>query len=115
MNNTVYAAAGDLEITPLGGAAAITNIGSLISAVIGAFFLIAFVIAFVMIVLGGVEWVTSGGDKEHVQKARDRITHALIGLAIVAGAWAIMTLVQAFFGISILGGFDLPSAVNTKP
>jgi len=37
-----------------------------------------------MLVWGGIQWVTSGGDKENTQKARDRITHALVGVALIA-------------------------------
>jgi len=90
----------------------IANVGDLIGAAVGSAFLIAFLLVFTMLVWGGIQWITSGGDKDNTQKARDRITHALVGLAVVAGAWALMKLVEFFFGISILGGFDLPSAAK---
>lgn len=94
------------------GVDSVKNIGNLIGAGIGAAFLISFLLVFVMLVWGGIQWVTSGGDKENTQKARDRITHALVGVAIIAGAWALMKLVEFFFGIDILGGFNLPSAAG---
>lgn len=111
--STVFAAgSGSIDITPKGGLDAIKNIGDLISATIGAAFLISFLLVFVMLVWGGVQWITSGGDKENTQKAKDRITHALVGLAIIAGAWALMQVIEFFFGISILGGLTLPSAAQ---
>ena len=99
-------------MVPLGDVNRIDNIGDLISAGIGSAFLISFLLVFVMLVWGGIQWVTSGGDKENTQKARDRITHALVGVAIIAGAWALMKVVEFFFGISILGGISLPSAAQ---
>lgn len=111
MIHTVFAV-GDLTIQPAGGADAVKNIGDLLSASIGSIYLIAFLITFIMLALGGIAWVTSGGDKEQVEKARNRITNALIGLAIVASTWAVMQIAEHFFGISILNGIQLPSAVD---
>ena len=54
-----------------------------------------------MLVWGGIQWIMSGGDKAKTEEARNRITAALVGLAIVASAWAIMKLVEYFFGLNI--------------
>lgn len=112
---TVFAGSGKINLDPNQGdanLAKIGNIGDLIGAAVGSAFLIAFLLVFTMLVWGGIQWITSGGDKDNTQKARDRITHALVGLAVVAGAWALMKLVEFFFGINILGGFTLPSAAK---
>lgn len=80
----------------------ITNIGKLISSVIGVALLIAGVLVFAMLVWGGIQWIMSGGDKAKTEEARNRITAALVGLAIVAAAWAVMKLIEYFFGINVL-------------
>ena len=80
---------------------AIENIGSLISSVIGVALILAGILVFAMLVWGGVQWIMSGGDKAKTEEARNRITAALVGLAIVASAWAIMKLVEYFFGLNI--------------
>ena len=111
--STVYAqGSGTINITAKGGIDEVQNVGDLISAGIGTAFLISFLLVFVMLVMGGVQWITSGVDKENTQKAKDRLTSALVGLAIIGGAWALMKLIEFFFGISILGGFTLPSATQ---
>jgi len=88
----------------------ITEIGSLISAVVGTLLIVAALITFVYLILGGIQWITSGGDKTAMEAARNKITHAIVGLVIVGSAWAIMALVQNFLGISIIGsgGINLP-------
>lgn len=111
INSFSVALAENLTITPK-GVTLIPNLGSFISAGAGAIFLIAFIIFLAMLIWGGIGWLTSGSDKENTQKARDRITNALIGVAIVASAWAVTRAVEWFFGVKILNGIQLPSAVQ---
>ena len=86
----------------------IINIGTLISAGIGIAMIGAALLAFAYLVWGGFEWITSGGDKAGMEAARNRITAALVGLVIVAAAWAITKLIETFFGITILGNITIP-------
>ena len=75
---------------------------NLLRAVITGVMVIAAIVFFFMLIVGGIRWITSGGDKTQTESARGQITAALIGLVIVFSAWAIVTLVNAFFGINIL-------------
>ncbi len=81
----------------------IGELGTLLSAVVGALLIIAALLAFFFLILGGIQWITSGGDKTGMEAARNKITHAIVGLIIVGAAWAIMILVQNFLGITIIG------------
>lgn len=60
------------------------------------------VISFFMLLIGGVQWIMAGGDKEGTEKARKRITAALVGLAIVFSAYALLFIIQSLFGIEVL-------------
>lgn len=82
----------------------IGDLGQLISALVGTLLIIAALLAFFFLILGGIQWITSGGDKAGMEAARNKITHAIVGLIIVGAAWAIMILVQNFLGVSIIGG-----------
>ena len=64
---------------------------------------------FFILVIGGIKWILSGGDKAHTEGARNQITAALVGLVIVFSAWAIIQLINTFFGVNILK-LDLPKA-----
>jgi hypothetical protein len=88
------------EVTK-GGFFAYTCIGKLVGNVIGVAFILAAVAAFVLLVLGGLNWLTSGGDKAKIETAQKMISNALIGLAIVAASYAIYSLVLDFFGIDL--------------
>lgn len=87
----------------------ITDIGVLISRVISVAFIIAGILTFALLVMGGIEWLTSGGDKTKTENARNRITAAIVGLAIVAASWALMKLIAYFFGVDVFeGNINIP-------
>lgn len=88
----------------------ITDLGQLISAAVGTLLILSALLAFVFLILGGIQWITSGGDKAAMEAARNKITHAIVGLIIVGAAWAIMVLVQNFLGFNIVGseGITIP-------
>ncbi len=75
--------------------------GGIVSGLIRGALVVAAVIFFFMLVIGGIRWIASGGDKGQTEAARNQITAALVGLVIVFAAWAIAQLIQVFFGINI--------------
>jgi hypothetical protein len=81
----------------------------IISGAISLVLIVVALVFFFILVMGGLRWVTSGGDEKKVGEARAQITNALIGLAIVFAAWAIMKLIGTVFGIDILGNLAIPS------
>ena len=82
----------------------ISNIVQVIQAIIRFILLLAFIIAFIMLLVGGIRWILAGGDEKSVEKARNTITAALIGLVVVLVAYAIIRLVEAFFKVQIISG-----------
>jgi hypothetical protein len=53
------------------------------------------------LIWGAIDWIISEGDKTKYENARNKITHALIGLAITASVWLIWNLVLYFTGICV--------------
>ncbi len=84
------------------------NVGKFISATLTMVFIFTALAAFVYLVWGGIQWITSGGDKTATEAARNRIQAAILGLFIVFAAWAIMLVVGGFFGIN-LTNLTIPS------
>lgn len=68
---------------------------------------IAGTVTIFMLLWGGFEYVTAGGDKEAAQRAAKRMTNAFIGLALILSLFAIITIIQTLFGIPILN-FNIP-------
>ena len=86
------------------------NFGSLVGLAISFILIVASVAFFFILVLGGIKWITSGGDKGKTEAARNQITAGLVGLVIVFAAWAILTLIESFFGVN-LRSFTIPGTV----
>lgn len=74
---------------------------NLISALIRLTLVVAAIVFFFILVIGGIQWIASGGDKAQTEAARNRITAALVGLVIVFAAWAIVALIKTFFNVDI--------------
>lgn len=84
-------------------------IGDLISRMIRFAMILGTLTCFLYLVLAGYEWMTAGGDKAKVESARNRITQALVGLAIIASAYAIIIVIEKFLGITVFSGpIELP-------
>lgn len=58
--------------------------------------IVAGVAAVIYIVLGGLAFITAGGDQQKIATARSRVFGGVIGLAVIALAWAIVSLVTKF-------------------
>lgn len=101
--SAVPAFAQDIKI---GGAkpAGLTDftIPDLVIGIVRLLFVAASVIFFIWLLIGGIQWILSGGDKQKTEAARNQITSALVGLVIVFSAWAIAQLLKTLFGIDIL-------------
>jgi len=69
------------------------KLNNIIRLVINIFSLIVGVIAVVMIIIGGLKYITSGGDSGNVTGAKNTILYAVVGLVVVALAQFIVRFV----------------------
>lgn len=116
---TKYLAAGGIDFTTIttpggyqpgvgaGGAASaieklISNILVILTIVAG----LAFVLYFL---LGGLNWITAGGDKGKIDKAKGMMTNGAIGLIVIALSYSITWIIGKALGINILN----PAAILT--
>lgn len=51
---------------------------------------VAVILAIVLMMIGGFQWMTSGGNAEGVSAGKKRITHAVTGLALALGSYVIL-------------------------
>lgn len=52
--------------------------------------------------MGGISWITAGGDKGKVEEAQHKITNAVMGMAFLVAVVAIVTLLSWVFGFDLL-------------
>ncbi len=104
MKNLLAAAPGitNPAIGDLGKNTGVSFFQQLLPTLIGLMLTVGAIVFFFMILFGAIQWILSGGDKASVEAARGRITQALIGIIVLFSVFAIIKLVENFFGISIL-------------
>jgi hypothetical protein len=56
----------------------------------------------IFLIWGGIDLLTSEGDKEKYKNAQNKITHALMGMALLAASFAIMQVVATVFKVDLL-------------
>ncbi len=77
----------------------IKDIGLFITRLVSNILIISAIMAFGFLLWGAVNWIMSQGDKAKVEEARNRITAALMGLALVAVVYLLWRIAIYFLGI----------------
>lgn len=60
------------------------------------------VLSLVFLIIGGIMWITSGGNKEGLAKAKSAVTYALVGLVLGLGSFIILRILGDFFGFDLI-------------
>jgi len=91
----------------------VNNALDVVRGIVQFILIVAFIAAFVFLLIGGIRWIIAGGDEKAVAGARGTITAALIGLVIVLVAYAIIRLVEIFFNVNIVTtGVTIPNITS---
>lgn len=94
--------------TPTSGLAAfntadpLTSTEVLFSQIIGFITLLGGMVFIVMFLNGAFKWIAGGEDASKIQKARDLMVQAVIGLIVMVAGYAIIGLVGSVVGFDML-------------
>lgn len=89
------------------------DIGTLINNVLTFIFIVCSLMVFFYLIWGGLDWITSGGDKGKTEKARNKMVAAIVGLIIVLASYAAVNLIVRFFTANSLN--ELLQQFSTGP
>ena len=70
---------------------------NLVSVVLG----FAGIALFLMLVVGGYKYITSGGDPKSVESAKNTLTYAIVGIVLLASAYLILRFIGVFTGAGV--------------
>jgi hypothetical protein len=71
--------------------------GNVVSVVLG----LAGIVLFIMLILGGFSYITSGGDPKKVESARNTLTYAIGGMIFIALAYLLLKFIEVFTGVPV--------------
>lgn len=67
--------------------------GNTVGAALTTVYIIAGMVAVIVIVIAGIRYVTANGDSSHIQSAKNTILYAVVGLVVIIAAAAITQFV----------------------
>lgn len=95
------------------GSCAINDVASiyclvpLFRSIVGAVTSLAGVALFIMILVGGFNFLFSGGDQKKLEAARGTITQAITGIVVMTSAYLIISLIARFTGVESITEFQI--------
>lgn len=84
-----------------GDVATIKGLEAVFSNVITIALAMGGVAVFVMFLIGGFKFLTSGGDPKAIEAAKGTLTHAIIGLVVLVLAFTILQFIKYFTGVDV--------------
>ena|GEM_PF-1040808 len=88
------------------------NAGGIVGAVVQVILILAIIITLFFLVLGGIRWMTSGGDQAKIAGARGQIIAALVGLVIALLSFAAVSFVVYFVTGQSTLNFTIPRLID---
>lgn len=92
------------------GIATLACVESVIKIILNIAVRLAGIATFVMLLVGGFQYLTAGGDPKKTQAASSTLSYAIFGLVAVLAAWFILLFVEKFTGVTVTK-FSLPFKV----
>lgn len=81
--------------------AKISNFENIFANIVNVAGILLGIVFFLMMVMGGIRYLMSGGDPKALAAAKGTITWAIIGLAIFTLSFTILLLIKAFTGVDV--------------
>jgi len=81
--------------------ATISDLSVLFKNVVGYALGFAGIVLFILLIIGGFKYITSGGDPKAVEGARKTLTSAIAGLIIILLSYLILLLITNITGVDV--------------
>ncbi len=101
-------------VTTITGDTTSTQFGKILSSVVTVLTIVGGLAFVIFFTLGGLKWLTAGGDKAKVSEAQTQMTQGVIGLVAMVAALFVTGIVGGVLGIDFLNPFKTLSALWTN-
>ena len=81
--------------------AKISDLGSVFKNVVGYALGFAGIVFFILLLVGGFKFITSGGDPKALEGAKKTLTSAIVGLVVILVSYLILVLIKNITGVDV--------------
>lgn len=85
----------------MGDVATIADLGGIIKNLFGYALGLAGIVLFILLLVGGFQFITSGGDPKATDGAKKTITSAIIGLIVILVSYIILVIIRNITGVDV--------------
>lgn len=78
------------------------SLSSVIQFAVSVLLFAAIVLSLIFLILGGLKWILSQGDKKNLEEAKKTVTYAIVGLLLVLLSFFIINFIGFAFNVSLL-------------
>ncbi len=83
------------------GVATIQGLEGLFSNVVSVILGFGGIVLFILLLVGGFNYLTSGGDPKKIEGAKATLTYAIIGIVVLVLAFLILRLIETLTGAKV--------------
>jgi len=91
-----------VELESLAPSRSLTTYGVLVTAIVKNAFVLAGIISFLILIIGGFNVIVAAGDAKKAEQGKTAITGALTGLILVLGSFWIVQIIEVITGLKLL-------------
>ena len=81
--------------------AQISDLQKVFASLVSAILSFAGIVLFILLVVGGFKFITSGGDPKAVEGAKKTISYAILGLVLLLVSYLILVLIREITGAPV--------------
>lgn len=89
----------------------LSNSSGVVGNIITVLLIFAVIVALIFLIVGGIRWIMSSGDKAKLDSARGTVTAAIVGLILAFSAYFILNIIVYLFTGSAILKFKIPTIV----
>lgn len=104
MTNLALKLPGNQNIRPPAGipSGGLPTVSKVVGNLLTLLLIVVVILSLIFLILGGIQWINSGGDKSKLAAARSRLTYAIIGLIVALASFFIINFLGFLFKVNLL-------------
>lgn len=92
------------------GVATIQGIGCMLANIMSVVLTLLGISGFIMVIYAAFNMMIMGGNSQTVEKSKNTITMAIVGIILALSSFIIINLISSFTGVDLIKNFSVPGS-----